>query len=67
MRIFVTEKNLLDLVYMHPGGVRTAMRLFFLMYHLRNILVPNLSKLIDLLSDLLTVAELFVNRNLVKL
>ena len=26
----VLEKNLLDLVYMHPGGVRTAMALFFL-------------------------------------
>ena len=81
---------------MHPRGVHTAMRSFFitsmtlqkksfgsglyaprrsaycyalifLMYHLRNILVPKLSKGIDLLSDLLAVAELLVNRNLVKL
>ena len=25
----VLEKNILDLVYIHPGGVRTAMHLFF--------------------------------------
>ena len=26
----VLEKNILDLVYIHPGGVHTAMYLFFL-------------------------------------
>ena len=35
----VLEKKLLDLVYIHPGGVRTAMALFFVAKcHLRNTL-----------------------------
>ena len=38
------KKNLLDMVYMHPGGVRTAMALFFLQCHLRYTLVDMVDK-----------------------
>ena len=40
----VLEKNLLDLVYLHPRGVRTAMALFFLQCHLRYTLVDMVDK-----------------------